>query len=68
MARYLLQGINDWANGEVYWFSIEDGHGKLLDGCGGFIGADDVVNEVREILHNLGGEVTELRDDAEWLL
>lgn len=68
VARYLLKGINSYANGEVYWFSIEDGHGNLLDGCGGFIGQDDVVQEVQDILGSLGGEVTELRDDAEWLL
>ncbi len=68
VARYLLQGINDYANGEVYWYAIEDGHGNLLDSSGGFIGQDDIINEVQGALHHFGGEVTELRDDARYLL
>ena len=68
VARYLLKGINEYANGEVYWYPIEDGHGNLLDSCGGFIGQEDIIHEVNGALEHLGGEVTQLRDDARFLL
>ena len=62
------EGINEYVNGEVYWYAIEDGHGNLLDSCGGFIGAEDVIYEVNGALEHLGGEVTEIRDEARDLL
>jgi len=68
VARYLLKAINEYANGEVYWYAIEDGHGNLLDSCGGFIGQEDIIHEVNGALEHLGGEVTQLRDDARFLL
>ena len=68
VARYLLKEINEYVNGEVYWYAIEDGDGNLLDSCGGFVGAEDVIYEVNGALDHLGGEVTELRDEARELL
>lgn len=68
VARYLLKAINEYVNGEVYWYAIEDGHGNLLDSCGGFIGQEDIIHEVNGALEHLGGEVTQLRDDARFLL
>ena len=68
IAQAILNDINAYCNGEVYWYAIEDGHGNLLDSCGGFIGAEDIIHEVNGALEHFGGEVTELRDDARDLL
>jgi hypothetical protein len=68
IARDILDGINSWANGEVYWYAIEDGHGNMLESCGGFVGRFDINYEVESALKHFGGTVTQLRDDAQWLL
>lgn len=62
VARSLLKSINAWANGETYWFIVEDGHGNEIDSCAGLIGIDAVKEAVTEALGD--HEATQLRDLA----
>ncbi|HTU23410.1 MAG TPA: hypothetical protein VMG10_35570 [Gemmataceae bacterium] len=48
-ARHFLEEYTDWCNGNCYWFSLEDDH-KLLDACGGVIGAEQLSEAINEAL------------------
>jgi hypothetical protein len=37
-ARQACKLFNDWANGNVHGYNIEDKDGNILDGCGGYFG------------------------------
>lgn len=44
-------GVYDqYLRGEVYWFSVENEHGDLIDSCGGFYGYDAVIAEARDVI------------------
>lgn len=45
---------SQWANGEVYSYTITDAAGNEVDSCGGFIGWDDVIESAKAAC---GGEV-----------
>jgi len=36
-----IEIYSQWANGEVYGFTVTDKHGKHIDSCFGFYGSDD---------------------------
>lgn len=42
-----------WMGGEVYGFEIVDAEGEFVDSCWGFIGLDNIRDEVNAILENL---------------
>ncbi len=49
-ARAFLEKYNDWANGQCYWFSLEDEEGEIIDSCGGYIGNDAIKETLKELL------------------
>lgn len=49
-ASRFLDTYNDWANGNCYYFSLEDGDGEHLDSCGGFIGLEHLADTINEHL------------------
>jgi hypothetical protein len=49
-ATRFLETYNEWANGQCYWFSIDDGDGNPIDSCGGFIGLDSLREAINESL------------------
>lgn len=49
-ARSFLDVYEDWANGNVYHFTVEDENGELIDSCGGFIGADHFMSCVKDAI------------------
>jgi len=46
MARQACELFNQWANGDVWYYNIEDTDGENLDSCGGFYGMEAVKEEV----------------------
>ncbi len=48
-ARNFLRTYTDWCNGQCFYYCIETGN-EVVDSCGGYIGADDVTEAVREAL------------------
>lgn len=54
-----LAEYDQWANGEVYGFVIEDAEGNTLDSCWGFVGEMNPYSEEGYVL-------TEARDQARW--
>lgn len=42
-ARQFLDTYNDWANGYVLWFSLEDDGGETLDSCGDIYGGEHLM-------------------------
>lgn len=49
-ARSFLTTYNDWANGQCFYYRIEDEEGNDLGSCGGFIGAEHFMESVREAI------------------
>lgn len=47
-ARNFLSEYTSWANGEVYYVTIEGEDGEVLDSCGGFIGWSAVEEYAKE--------------------
>jgi hypothetical protein len=41
----IVREYSNWANGEVYGFTVEDDDGEVIESCGGFIGEWDDVAE-----------------------
>jgi len=50
IARDSWELFNQWANGDVYGFQIEDENGNNIDGCWGFYGMESVKEEVNSQL------------------
>lgn len=42
-----LKSYTAWANGEAYWYSVEEADGTLLDSCGGFLDVPYLLERVR---------------------
>lgn len=56
-AESFLRTWNSWANGECYWYSIEDEDGETVDSCGGFIGSGDDLDYMWEAIRSaVGGD------------
>lgn len=43
-----VQEYSAWLSGDVYYFTVEDEDGEILDSCGGFIGATYAEEAARE--------------------
>lgn len=46
-ARSFLKEYTKWTNGECYYYSITDEKGRVIDSCGGFIGADCMTQQIK---------------------
>ncbi len=49
-ARGFLEGFNDWANGNCYWFRLSDENGEEIESFGGLIGSEALSEVVGEEL------------------
>lgn len=74
-ARSVLSVYTDWANGNCYWYSLEVGSNDIdgewesesEDSCGGFIGVDHVLGEIRDSLASIEGEYElTVKGDCSW--
>lgn len=45
-----LEVYDQYLRGEVYWFSVENKQGDLIDSCGGFYGYDAVIAEAKDVI------------------
>jgi len=60
-----LEQYTEWANGECYYYVIEDADtGETLDSCGGFIGGESFKGQVLEALKHYDAKVVEVNGDA----
>jgi hypothetical protein len=50
MARQACELFNQWTNGDVWFYNIEDEQGNDVDSCGGFYGIESVREEVNSQL------------------
>ena len=50
MAREACKLFNQWANGDVWFYNIEDEQGFDVDSCGGFYGMEAIKEEVNSQL------------------
>jgi hypothetical protein len=60
-----LKEYTSWANGEGYYYRIEDEDGDDVDSCGGFLGDPDYM--LAEMVHSLVGHEFEVQGDADYL-
>lgn len=51
-ARSFLEVYTMWANGECYYYSIEDMEGNDIDSCGGYIGEDHLLSSIKDAIGN----------------
>jgi len=58
-ARQFLRTYTAWANGECYWYALEDDQGETIDSCGGFFGLEDALRIARAALP-VGHEITDV--------
>lgn len=52
-ARQACELMNQWCNGEVYYFKVEDKEGNFIDNCGGFWGdyeTSGLLSEAKSII------------------
>lgn len=70
-ARNFLKTYTDWVNGACFCFSLEDENGNDIGCCGGYIGAEALIEAVREALRDVDdysiavkGEASYLADDC----
>lgn len=47
-ARSFLEVYTSWANGECYYYSIEDMDGNDVDSCGGYIGWEHLMAGIKD--------------------
>lgn len=67
LARGFCETYTAWANGEGYYYSVEDTDGNHLDSCGGFYG-NDVEYMFEQIRHATEGyAIGAVNGDASWL-
>ncbi len=71
-ARSILSVYTDWANGNCYWYSLTvifpDGEEESEDSCGGFIGSDHVLSEIKDAIAGIEGEYElEVKGDCAWI-
>jgi len=66
-ARKTISVYTDWVNGACYYYRLEDMAGEEIDACGGFIGEDDLENNVLEAIKKHEVEVAEVDGEAKWL-
>jgi hypothetical protein len=66
-ARVAISVYTDWADGNCYYFRLEDMAGEELDSCGGFIGDKDLEVAVLEAIEHQKVEVIEVDGEADWL-
>lgn len=65
LARSILEEYNDWVNGSVYGFCIEDENGDEEDSCWGYYGWEHMKEELERII---GGREYELAGEAKWIM
>lgn len=65
LARSILEEYNDWVNGSVYGFCIEDENGDEEDSCWGYYGWEHMKKELERII---GGREYELAGEAKWIM
>ena len=65
IARSILEGITSWANGDVYWYRIEDLTGTTVEECGNVLGGsiEDVILDACQ-----GLNIVEVGGDASYLI
>ena len=68
MARSFLEEYTKWCNGEIYCYSIEDDD-EVVDSCGGFIGAEWFIENLKDEHPELFAEdaVLETSGDASFI-
>lgn len=68
-ARSFLREYNRWANGECFWYSLDETDGEhgdeCIDSCGGFIGHEYMRGEIVRALN--GKTPDEVSGDAAWV-
>lgn len=42
-----LEEYTKWCNGECYGWTVLDDNGQIIDSCGGYIGQDYILEEIR---------------------
>lgn len=45
-----LEVYDQYLRGDVYWFSVENEHGELIDSCGSFYGYEAVIAEAKDVI------------------
>lgn len=48
-----LNCFQQYLNGDIYRFTIEDEQGEIIENCGGYYGYDDLVTEVCSFMNHL---------------
>lgn len=61
-ARRFLKTYNQWANGETYWYSLEDVDGNPLSSSDGYYDVDLIVTDITPYLGR--GDQVKIRGDA----
>ena len=64
--RSVLSEYNEWTNGEVYWYSIDDATGNIDDSCGGMY-YDYLLEELRRILKDIDSDEIQYEGDCKWI-
>lgn len=65
-ARGFLETYNNWMNGSVYGFIIEDEEGEHIDSCFGFYDKETLLDAIKENLD--AGDCVQLEGDAKYMI
>ena len=67
--RSVLKEYNDWCNGDMYMFLIEDSTGEIVDdGCWySRMSSDGVIEELRLQLKDIDPDEIQYEGDAKWI-
>lgn len=61
-----VETYDQYLQGDVYYYFIEDDDGMVLDSCGGYFGTEAAISEAEAVL---GGHVEDkLKKDRQWVL
>ena len=64
--RSVLGEYNEWANGSVHWYRIEDTLGEIEDSCGGMY-HDHLISELESILSDIDPDDVVFEGDGKWI-
>lgn len=64
-AKALAEMITDWANGDIYWYRLENLLGEVVEECGGVLGGE-LNMHIFEITEGLN--VVDVGGDASYLI
>ena len=78
-ATAFLESYTDWCNGRCFWYSltrimscptcnnIDDGLDEDIDSCGGYIGSDHMLDEIKGLLDEFPDESVTVTGEASWI-